>query len=66
VWRGRRVVIFDSVDGTGTNPSRLSRQKIRHEIESPTSRHNDSYPSLYWNFKNYADLPVMPTPARAV
>ena len=47
-----RVVIFDSVDGAGTASSRLSRQKIRHEIESLTSRHSDSYPSRYWNFRN--------------
>jgi len=45
-------VIFDSVDGAGTDPPRLSRQKIRHEIESLTSRHSDSYPSFYWNFRN--------------
>jgi hypothetical protein len=36
-----RVVIFDRVDGAGTDPSMLSRQKIRHEIESLTSRHSD-------------------------
>jgi hypothetical protein len=37
-----RVVIFDKVDGAGADPSRLSRQKISHEIESLTSRHSDS------------------------
>ena len=46
------VVIFDRVDGAGTASSRLSRQKIRHEIESDTSRHSDSYPNRYRNFRN--------------
>ena len=40
-----RVVSFINVVGCGTNPSNGIRQKRRQVIESPTSRHNDSYPS---------------------
>jgi hypothetical protein len=39
------VVIFISVVGCGTWPSMSIRQNRRHEIESATSRHSDSYPS---------------------
>ena len=47
-----RVVSFISVVGCGTAPSNGIRQNRRHVIESVTSRHNDSYPSRYRNFRN--------------
>jgi hypothetical protein len=49
-----RVVIFDSVDGAGTDPFRLSRQKIRHvpelvlevqEHHPEVHRHRDARPA---------------------
>jgi len=41
----QRVVNFISVVGCGTCPSSGIRQNRRHVIESPTSRHSDSYPA---------------------
>jgi hypothetical protein len=40
-----RVVIFISVVGCGTRPSMSMRQNRRHDIESDSSAHSDSYPS---------------------
>ena len=48
----QRVVSFINVVGCGTDPSSGIRQNRRHMIESVTSRHSDSYPSRYRNFKN--------------
>ena len=47
-----RVVSFINVVGCGTAPSNGIRQNRRQVIESLTSRHNDSYPSRYRNFRN--------------
>ena len=47
-----RVDSFINVVGCGTAPSNGIRQNRRQVIESLTSRHNDSYPSRYRNFRN--------------
>jgi hypothetical protein len=46
------VVSFINVVGCGTAPSNGIRQNLRQLNESATSRHNDSYPSRYRNFRN--------------
>jgi hypothetical protein len=46
------VVSFINVVGCGTEPSSGIRQNLRHVSESLTSRHNDSYPNRYRNFRN--------------
>ena len=48
----QRVVIFINVVGCGTRPPSGIRQNRCQPIESVTSRHNDSNPSRYRNFKN--------------
>ena len=47
-----RVISFINVVGCGTDPSSGIRQNRRQVIESLTSRHSDSYPSRYRNFRN--------------
>ena len=47
-----RVVSFINVVGCGTAPSNTIRQNRRQVIESLTSRHSDSNPSRYRNFRN--------------
>ena len=47
-----RVVSFINVVGCGTAPSSGIRQNRRQVNESLTSRHNDSYPNRYRNFRN--------------
>jgi len=47
-----RVVSFINVVGCGTAPSNGIRQNRRQVNESATSRHSDSYPNRYRNFRN--------------
>ncbi len=42
------VVIFEGEGGTDQGQP----AKIRHEIESDTSRYSESYPNRYWYFRN--------------
>ena len=65
----QRVVIFIKVVGCGTRVPNGIRQNRCQEIESDTSRHSDSKPSRYRNFKNinrrYVSIGIDGRPIRA-